>query len=394
MTRPAAIRTEPSNAFAHDTVKRRLPAIARETAARNPDYPAGIATALEQLARDLENDAPIPTIADPDWAALLQEHGGETWLGTEWFFGETYFYRLLLDTVGWEDTRRDPFAPHKIAELQSASLRSALFAAFEMTPAEPEDRLTDRLLRALWGNRIDLSLPSVMAHGSSGGQDDLLADDRDAIIAHLRASVGGEVHLVADNTGTELAMDWLLIDALLDDAQDDLPFIDRVTLHVKIRPTFVSDATRDDALTLLAELGGRGSLTGGFGHQAAGIAERLQAALLDGRLTVAEHTLWNSGYFLWDQPEQIAALFADARLVIFKGDANYRRLIGDAVWDSTTPFGTAMGYFPAPVMAMRTLKSDPILGLAAGQADALDQINPRWHVNGKYGVIQFSGGRG
>jgi hypothetical protein len=49
-----------------------------------------------------------------------------------------------------------------------------------------------------------------------------------------------------------------------------------------------------------------------------------------------------------------------------KGDANYRRLIDDRLWPHDTPLVTAWGYLPAPLVALRTLKSEVCVGLAAG----------------------------
>lgn len=391
MDRPPPLRTDLSNAFAHNTIRVRLPAILRETALLNLDYSNDILTALERLALDLETDAPIPTISDPLWQDALNAHKNNTWQGSEWFYAETYCYRLLLDAVRWHETRRDPFAPKKVEEITSAAMRTALFVAFEMTPEPPDERLADRILRALWGNRIDLSFNASMEHGSHGADDDLLIDHRRAVVTHIRRNRGRSVHLIADNTGTELAMDWLLIDALLDFGEDGTPYAERVTLHVKVHPTFVSDATRDDALTLLAELGGRGSLTPGFGSHAAAIAERLQAAMLDGRLTIREDFFWNSAHFMFDAPPSINALFEDAALVISKGDANYRRFVGDALWDAATPFEEVTAYFPAPLLTLRTLKSDPVAGLQPGQADALNSVDPKWRVNGRRGVASFGG---
>ena len=48
-----------------------------------------------------------------------------------------------------------------------------------------------------------------------------------------------------------------------------------------------------------------------------------------------------------------------------KGDLNYRRLVGDRLWPPTTPFADVTAYFPGPVAALRTLKSDVIVGLDA-----------------------------
>jgi uncharacterized protein with ATP-grasp and redox domains len=388
---PSPIRTDASNPFANHTMRVRLPSIARDVAARNPDYPHHIAAGLEDLAHALETDARIPQIDDPLWTPLLAARAGESWLNTEWFFAEVYFYRLIMEVTGWHSTRRDPFAPHKWAEIDSRAFRTALFAAFEMTPmTSARDLLAERLLRAMWGNRADLSLKEVAQHGTFGAHDDLLTDDRAAAIDRL--AEGGVVHVIADNAGTELAMDCLLIDALLEGEPGFTA--EQVVLHVKLHPTFVSDATHDDVLTLIAELGGRGRAGVSFGAYAAMAAERLQAALLEGRLVVQADEFWNSGCFLRDlsriRPD-LYAHFEGAALVIQKGDANYRRALDDTIWDADIPFIALTGYFPAPLLALRTLKSDPVVGLASGAAAALDAVDPAWRVNGRRAVASLGG---
>ena len=187
-----------------------------------------------------------------------------------------------------------------------------------------------------------------------------------------------------DNAGTELAMDFALVDGLLDGIAE------RVILHVKRHPTFVSDATYDDVLTFLSEMTGRGDLTKGFGDAGKEVGTRLQAALLDGRLLVEPDIFWNSGWFLWDMPPRFEDFFAHAALVIFKGDANYRRIVGDAKWPPETPFEQVVSYFPAPLLALRTLKSNSIVGLAQGMAEALDLVDAQWRVNGRRGLAQFA----
>ena len=228
-----------------------------------------------------------------------------------------------------------------------------------------EERLAEVLLHALWGNRIDLSYARAAAHGSAWTTDDLLVDERQAAVDYLLSREPGEVHLVLDNAGTELAMDFALADALLDGIAE------RVVLHVKRHPTFVSDATYDDVLTLLAEMTGRGDLTKGFGdsgersrHAPAIGAARRSAA---GR---AGHLLEQRAGFCGRCRRASSSFFARAALVIFKGDANYRRIVGDALWQPETPFAQVTAYFPAPLLALRTLKSDPIVGLAPGHGGA------------------------
>ncbi|MEO8394157.1 MAG: damage-control phosphatase ARMT1 family protein [Chloroflexota bacterium] len=382
ISRPKPIRTDTSDDFAHNTMKVRVPNIIRETQKLNPDYPESIHEALDRLRQNIERDGPIPVIDDPVWRILLARHQGETWLNSEWFFTETYFYRLLIEAVRWHKTGRDPFAPKKIAEIKGEAIRVALEHALNV-PLD-EGRLAELLLNSLWGNRIDLSYAVAAAHGSNWESDDLLVDDRQAALEHLLSGEAGEVHIVMDNAGTELAMDFALVDGLLDGVAE------RVILHVKRHPTFVSDATYDDVLTFLAEMTGRGDISKGFGDAGKEVGTRLQAALLDGRLLVEPDIYWNSAWFLWEMPPRFESFFAHAALVIFKGDANYRRIVGDAKWSPETPFAEVVSYFPAPLLALRTLKSNPIVGLAAGEAEKLNQTDNEWRVNGRRGVAQFA----
>jgi len=61
----------------------------------------------------------------------------------------------------------------------------------------------------------------------------------------------------------------------------------------------------------------------------------------------------------------------------------------DALWPADAPFAEAVNYFPAPLLALRTCKSDSIVGLPAGLAESLDKVQNDWRFNGKHGLIQF-----
>ncbi len=382
LIRPQPIRTDASDAFAHHTMQVRVPSIIRETQRLNPDYPTDIQDALEALRASLENNAPIPPVDDPVWAAAYERHRSDTWLNTEWFFAETYCYRLLIEAVRWYETGRDPFAPKKIAEIRGDAIRQTLEMALSVPPNET--RLADLLLHSLWGNRIDLSYALAASHGSAWETSDLLVDERQAAVDHLLRGEPGEVHIVLDNAGTELAVDFALVDALLDGVAE------RVILHTKRHPTFVSDATYDDVLTFLAVMTGRDSISKGFGDSAKEVGTRLQNALLDGRMLVEPDIYWNSARFLWQMPPRFESFFSHAALVIFKGDANYRRIVGDALWPPETSFAEVTASFPAPILALRTLKSDTIVGLPPGVAETLNGADAEWRVNGKRGIAQFA----
>lgn len=381
VNRPAMIRTDDSNAFAHDTMSRRIPANIREVAALNADYPPFILKALERLAAAVENNELIaafnPFLPDADvWEAAIQAHAGHSWQQTDWFFAEIAAYRHLIDTVRWWETGRDPFAPQKAKEMGSEALWLLLAKALELRGEPTEQRLRDLVHFDLWGNRVDLSFAASLAHGNTGTKEDLLVDDSTTVVEHLLRKTG-DVHFIADNTGTELAMDLALADALLDKGH-------RVIFHLKLHPTFVSDTIVPDMLVMLAAM-----QSGEHGEATTQLGGRLQTAFDEGRLRLAPGAFWNSPYVLREMPERLMSAFKDAALVIVKGDLNYRRLVDDALWDSAEPFADVCGYFPAPLLALRTLKSDAVVGLASGLAAQLDGEDAKWRVNGKRGVIQF-----
>lgn len=386
---PARIRTDSTNAFAHHTQSVRVPAIVDEVRQHNPDYAAPILERLEQLADGMRRDAPLPRLdpggpASEGWVQALAERQGQTWLGTDWFFAETYAYRLVCDAVGFWQSARDPFRPIKRAEYASREHAAALAAAAALDGA-PADLLERLLGASLFGNRIDLSFAASRAHGTSIGGDDLLDDDRPAA-ARLLLEGTGPVHVVLDNAGTELSVDLVAVARFLEQR------LSPVVLHLKLHPCFVSDATEADVRWFLTgEDAAARAVWEGSTDAARRCRATLNTALADGRLRLAPHPFWNSSGSLWDAAEPLERDLSGARLVILKGDANYRRALGDALWPADTPPREATAYFPAPLLLLRTLKSDPIVGLAPGQAQALDQVDPRWRVNGRRGVATLGG---
>lgn len=387
---PGRIPTNETNPFAHDTMIRRVPETIDNILEKNPDFPAFIKENLQALSEDIQHDMGIPQIPVlsqdyPWWGPEIERRrsNGESWLNTDWFFAETYFYRSVIQAVAWWESAKDPFHNFKEAEYNSDALWRLLDVALA-EEGSAEDRIAAAISRALWGNRIDLSYAESLAFGTTVNDDDLLINNTAAVLDTLFRDIY-TVHLIADNVGSELAMDLVLIDTLLS-TRPDLT----VTLHLKVHPTFVSDATPADVWHFLDLLDARGK------HHAE-LAGRLRRAWEQRRLGFASHWFWNSSFSMFDTvpdyisptPIQRFNTFAKQSMVIIKGDANYRRLLGDAVWPTETPFADAVSYFEMPVLALRSLKSDPIVGLQAGEAEKLDKIDERWRINGKRGIIQF-----
>jgi hypothetical protein len=355
----------------------RVPRIARDVLDRNPKLAPASRDAVEQLARLIEADAalPAPRAPAPDieaWTAAHAEHAGERWLGAEWFHAELAFYRELAAACRFWETDRDPFAPAKDEEL--AGERPWAWLERALAEGGARDERVHRLLDAcLWGNRVDLSYAVGTAHASPSDED-LLVDDRAAAIPRL-VEPGASVHILADNAGTELALDLGLVDVLLGDPRTS------VTLHLKMQPVFVSDALPRDVWSTLERMTARGGA-------AARVADRLRVAFDAGRLRLAPDPFWSGPRFLWEAPPHLTRALSTATVVLVKGDANYRRVVGDAIWPPDATFADAAGYAPSPLLCLRTMKSDAVVGLPRGLVERLDASEPRWRIDARRGVAQ------
>jgi hypothetical protein len=384
---PPRIRTDASNAFAHHTMAVRLPAILDDVLRDNPDYPPRVRERVRALQHAMRGDQRF-TPLDPAaphaqvWPAELARRQGHGWLSSDWFFAENYAYRQLVDAVEFWDSGRDPFAPTKHAEYAGRAHREALEAGVAISGPDALERL---LLADVFANRMDLSFAASRERGTGASGADLLVDDRAPASALLRDG-RGPVHFVIDNAGTELSLDLVL-------AARSIELVGaNVVLHVKEHPAFVSDAIeRDVRWFVLGEEPRAAALWSECNQAARSVREALHAALEAGQLRILAHPFWNGPASLWELPDELAREFSEARLVILKGDAHYRRAVGDALWAPETSFAAVTHYFPAPLLALRTLKSDPIVGLADGVATRLDEEDPRWRVNGQRGVASLGG---
>ena len=68
---------------------------------------------------------------------------------------------------------------------------------------------------------------------------------------------------------------------------------------------------------------------------------------------------------------------------------NYRRLLRDTVVPASDPLDKWAAPLPAPVILLRTMKGDPLAGVAAARLQALEGNEPGWRVAGQHGVIQL-----
>lgn len=388
-TAPAIVSSDPGT-FAYNVWHERHPALVQRLKDALPCSPAQSA-ALDALLAETLHGTLTPLSATADDAALWNGpwdggHYGKRWTEAPFLWAESYFYRRLLDATGYTADPEgpgaawrgvDPFAPFKDAELAGEGV-DAQFAALERLEPAPVDERTDALLlSALWGNRADLGFLITAAEHTGTGSP-LVADDRDHLHVLLKSAGerGGRIILVADNAGRELIPDLLLAAHLLESGRAT-----RVSLHVKPHPYYVSDAVTRDVLAALRRMTAAPGAAGRAGH-------RLWRALGRGRLEIRTHPFWCAPLGYDALPGALRDDFASAALTLFKGDLNYRRLIGDRHWPPDIPFAQVTDYFPGPVAALRTLKSDTVAGLAPATVAALEATGEEWRTSGAHALIQ------
>lgn len=382
----------------------RIPSVARQVLADHEVvYPAEIKRRVQVVHDDLFENRPLTPLETTapdqhDWQQASRAHLGTPWLDAPWYFAEALFYRKLIEATGYfgRDSwaGRDPFLPRKTEELAGQTAWAVLISALSASNEDSSASLRALLHFAVWGNRVDLSYMQISQQSGTHialeqERENLLVDDTVAVVDHLAQGreetnrPGGpiwgpvRVDFILDNAGTELLTDLALVDELL-----QAGWVEQVMLHVKAHPTYVSDTTAADVELTLTAMKARPEA------EIVALAERLVLARTQHRLFVRPDFFWTSSHFFWKLPPPITVELAQARLVIVKGDANYRRLVGDSRWPTTVPATEAIPYFPAPLVALRTLKSDPIVGLPPGLAEQLDAEDGEWRVNGKRGLIQ------
>jgi len=374
---PPPLMMDAPDSFAHYTFATRWPAVVerviQENASRDAFGPLAVAK-LQQLSHELQQGR-VRSLEDsyaPDWSQWEQDlapYKGLFWTDVPWLVAEFYLYRRILEAVGYfhPDTGgADPFFSQKQSALNSAVSQAK----------QPVLSLQRSLYGALWGNRADLSLdPGALWQPDSRPQsstDHILVDQSLDVVSHLgQGTAARYVDIVADNAGAELIADLALAASIL---QEHPPI--RVRLHLKAYPTFVSDATRHDVhqtLTAIADTP---------------LAKACHVHLQKGELQLYDGPIWNRPLAFWQLQKDLEVLFQDSQLVVLKGDANYRRLLGDCHWPIAAGFDPIVAYFPVPVVALRTLKSEVAVGLTSSQLTAVARIAPNWMTAGEWGLIQ------
>lgn len=427
---PPPLSAKFQSSFAYKTIRDRLPIILtrvidalfrarmeieRRQGAEAREESKQIVGRLSKLRNELVTDKPFLRIKDdfqdaPQWNAVLDDyvlqHGMEPrWFEAPWLYAECYFYRRIFEAFQLSRLLRgyDPFAKQKreaLYESLEAVRTLAEFVRKNTHQGASLETLQPTVLRllevSLWGNRCDLSISGGVPNAESTTALQLTHSLRSKILsnhfpklwAHLSAcrarTLDGEatrLHLVLDNSGYELATDLALADFLQQSS-----FVASICFHAKVMPWFVSDVTRADLFQTLREL-----------REYDQESTRALAQRCLHRLETNVWSVMDDGF--WTLPHDYAVMASlrpdlhrfleSGDLILFKGDLNYRKLVGDLQWDPTVPFESALrGFTPTFLCTMRTIKADTVAGIEADIVKEMAYRSPDWMLTGEYALVQ------
>ncbi|GAB1737783.1 hypothetical protein NU219Hw_g2264t1 [Hortaea werneckii] len=428
-----------------------------------------IVSGLASLKYEIQHDRQLTPLIDDGGADIagynkeLEQRGNPTWFNVAWLYAECYLYRrmatLFNTSTHWKgydvffQQKESTFRSSRPAVLELAARYNAMTKQF----ASPDSALAHAsaaerhqaefaLFRemceiCLWGNATDLSLLTNLSYediqklqgaaSRKANESQILINDFPAAFACLENAKrknpqkDRRVDIVLDNAGFELFVDLVLAGYLLHSN-----LATQIILHPKNIPWFVSDVTPPDFSSLLNNLytfkpfyetpSASEILTHGDSFRPTPLSAPETADLeglfadwstlhASGKILLRPHPFWTEAGSYWRLPHTAPGLYSDlqtSELVVFKGDLNYRKLTGDAMWEATTPFAEAIGPLGREgsgvrVLALRTCKADVVVGLPEGKDEELRKTGNggevdgarKWAWSGKWAVVSFCDGK-
>ncbi|OXU30362.1 hypothetical protein TSAR_002298 [Trichomalopsis sarcophagae] len=420
--------------FAFTTIKDRLPVTLTrivDTLSRNKEEilklygtqgveeAKQIIGAISKLKNELVTNkallplSPVPGKVDDDAAVWnekiekLTKDQGETqaWFNSIWLISECYMYRRIAQEFALTNTLKtyDPFESQKkegyfkaVGSIDHLAKHIMNLITTNLSTKEQENNLIDLIKLDLWGNRCDLSLTSGIVdsqehnplHFIESLDKEILVDNSKDVAKLLSQNVQCEnnnliIDIVLDNAGYELFTD-LCLAAFLTEKK----YINKIRFYVKRYPWFISDVTTNDFHWVIE------TMTKADNENIKSFGKFCDQCVQKGIWTIEEESFWTEPFDYSEMNNVNPSLYkklSEAVLVIFKGDLNYRKLLGDINWKYTTDFLQALrGFRPTNLLSLRTLKADLCVGLPVGKAEELKKEDLNWMNTGRFGLIQAS----
>ncbi|KAK0161787.1 hypothetical protein PV327_008201 [Microctonus hyperodae] len=296
-----------------------------------------------------------------------------TWYNSVWLFSECYMYRRISQIFA---------LTHTLSFCNVSSYKC-------------QGDLINLLKLNLWGNRCDLSLSAGLIDANEGNNpieqlkmfDKYLLIDDSLIVWNILNKQLEEtknqdviIDIVLDNAGYELFTDMCLAVFLI-----SKNLCRKIRFYVKSIPWFISDTMKKDFIWLIDNMK---NSSANFVRE---LGEKCWNYIESGQWTIEVESFWTEPYDfseMKDKSPELYAKLSEAKLVIFKGDLNYRKLLGDINWMYETNLATALrGFKPTNIVSLRTIKADLIVGLSCEKATELFKEQENWMITGQYGLI-------
>ena len=366
------------DSFAYFTIKERFPKIYNDYCSGNFD---------DFVEHTTVEDALKNIFKQNECSDLSFIQGKETktlkdFFESEPFFeSEVLFYHVLLAQKEYFKNKNDFFAIKKDTDYTNEhdSYRKELENLFNQgnyyqnIKDQREKFLSQQrdfraiLNYSLTANTGDLSQLEINRPDSVR----ILHDDTDKCFNFIISKKHKRFDIICDNSGAELFSDiYLAVFMIIHD------YVNKVVLHVKSYPYFVSDATIDDFGKLVNTLTKDNSNS------------QLLELLSKKKIEVKTHKFWTEAKYFYELPKDLEINKNSTDLLIVKGDLNYRRLVMDKNWQTTDSFEKRCLIKNIPVIAPRVLKSDVLVGVEPIFVSMAKAQDKKYKTDGKWGVIQ------
>ncbi|XP_076815430.1 damage-control phosphatase ARMT1-like isoform X2 [Clavelina lepadiformis] len=427
-TNPSPLSAKHESSFAYGTVKDRMPRIltkvidvchkqiqsSKECFGEDGRKDAiDVVGKLSQLRSEIMTDKPLFALDDQlkdkeAWNKRLQQYSNDSpasWFTAPWLYVECFMYRRIAGVLNSSTYLKtfDPFAEQKQQSLMQSMTAVENLATFLHSVKQSvkvndtamlKQFFVDFLQVSLWGNKCDLSISAGEENSQNVSEPhknlealkkfiliDYSNDVWNLILKQKKRKDQVRIDVVLDNAGFELFTDLVLCEFLL-----FFNLADVIIIHPKCIPWFVSDVNASDLNWMLSYLSSCSF------EEVSQLSTKLQERFKDGSMLLMKNDFWtlpDPFCLMNESSSELYKYFSSSDLVLFKGDLNYRKLVGDLDWPHDTSFKMALRHFsPTSLCSLRTLKADVVVGLKPGQAKLLAKECKEWMVNGQYAVIE------
>ncbi|KAL3274871.1 hypothetical protein HHI36_019653 [Cryptolaemus montrouzieri] len=191
------------------------------------------------------------------------------------------------------------------------------------------------------------------------------------------------IAFICDNVGFDLFLELCVADFLYTNY-----YARTLHFHVKHIPWFISDTMEKDIYWMIQQLSKNSE------KNIQELAKNWKEHFRTGRWKIIVRKYWTLpiGFTRIKELDPVLyKMLEETKLIVIKGDLNYRKCLEDKNLDPTTPIRKALNEFcPSNILLIRILKCDVVCDIPQSNIEKLEKVNDNWMDCGHFGVIQFA----